>query len=152
MAGRREFLQAGLAVSALPLVQSAFGHSGAPSLRESRATATAEALVGFEVHKVIFDAELPESRTFARDAMRLGLPALPFAGGDATDLWYHELDPLWRRQPLAIAGLTRFGPLFVLERLAWDRGLRVLYRAEQERGPDPSVYSWVIGPRERERA
>jgi hypothetical protein len=149
MGGRREFLQAGLAVSALPLVQSAFGHSGAPSLRESRARATAEALVALSVHKVIFDVNLPESRVFAREAAQIGLPALPFAGGDATDLWYHELDPLWRRQPLAIAGLTRFGPLFVLERLAWDRGMRVLYRAEQDHSPDQSVYSWVIGPRER---
>ena len=149
MAGRREFLQVGAVVSALPLVQSAFGHSGAPSPRELRATATAEALVAMWVHKVIFDAELPEGRTFAREAMRLGLPALPFAGGDATDLWYHEIDPLWRRQPLAIAGLTRFGPLFVLERLAWDRGMRVLYRAEQEHSPGHSLYIWVIGPRER---
>jgi len=148
MAGRREFLQAGLAISALPLLQSAFGCSVAPAPRESRPKATAEALVALGVHKVIFDAELPESSTFAREAVRLGLPALPFAGGDATDLWYHEIDPLWRRQPLAIAGLTRFGPLFVLERLAWDRGMRVLYRAEQERSGDPPVYSWVIGPRD----
>jgi hypothetical protein len=127
------------------LVQSAFG---ALSLRESRATATVEALVALWVHKVIFDAELPEGRSFAREAMSLGLPALPFAGGDATDLWYHQIDPLWRRQPLAIAGLTRFGPLFVLERLAWDRGLRVLYRADHEKSPGQSLYSWVIGPSE----
>jgi hypothetical protein len=133
-------------------MRSAFGLSDAPSHRESRAIVCAEALVGLRVHKAIFDADLPESRVFAREAAQIGLPALPFAGGDATDLWYHELDPLWRRQPLAIAGLTRFGPLFVLERLAWDRGMRVLYRADQEHSPDQSVYSWVIGPRERERA
>ena len=52
--------------------------------------------------------------------------------GDITDFWYNELDLAWRSQPQAIAGFTRHGPLFVLERFAWDRGLKVAFRAEHK--------------------
>jgi len=150
VARRREFLQVGLALAVLPLTQTAPGRSVATWRSGSGASAWVDALVTLQVLTVIFDEELGESCLFAEKATRLGLRTLSFSNGDATDLWYHELDPIWREQPIAIAGLTRFGPLFVLERLAWDRGMRVVYRAElaQSSGAEP-LYSWVIGPRER---
>jgi hypothetical protein len=151
MARRREFLQAGLAVSALPLLtQSGLRRSDIAWGGESTVAARAEALLTLRVQKVIVDTDLSESRVFAREAARFGLATSSFTGGDATSLWYHELDPIWRERPCTIAGLTRFGPLFVLERLAWDRGMRVLYRAEHKQNSGAeSFYSWAIGPRER---
>jgi len=110
-------------------MQTALGRSAAAWRSGSGASACVAALVTRRVHRVIFDEDLRESRLFAREATRLGLPTVSFSGEGATDLWYYELDPIWRQQPLAIAGVTRFGPLFVLERLAWDRGMRVLYRS-----------------------
>ena len=46
------------------------------------------------------------------------------------DNWYDELDLVWRQQRAPIAGLTRHGPLFRLERFAWERGMRVVFRGE----------------------
>ena len=127
MTQRREFLQAGLAVSALPLVSPMLGHA---------ATWSGEALAAspaIPLYKIVFDDSLPETGAFAQQVARLGLQATPFTK-DITDLWYRELDMAWRQQPLAIAGLTDFYALFVLERLAWDRGMRVLFRAEHRYG------------------
>jgi hypothetical protein len=50
--------------------------------------------------------------------------------GDITDLWFNDLDPHWRRNRVAIAGLTTEAAHFCLERLAWDHGLRTVFRAE----------------------
>ena len=75
--------------------------------------------------------------------------------GDITDLWFHDLDPQWKKQPVAIAGLTAHGPLFCLERLAWDHGMRVVSRVEQgsrDQDCEPLI-AWVIdlkkAPKER---
>ena len=50
----------------------------------------------------------------------------------------------------AIAGVTGHGPLFVLEHLAWDHGMKVLVREEHPRGPESGdaepLFSWLIGP------
>jgi hypothetical protein len=39
---------------------------------------------------------------------------------------------LWRKEHVAIAGLTQFGPMFVLERLAHERGMHVALRVEHQ--------------------
>jgi len=68
--------------------------------------------------------------------------------GDVTALWYHTLDPHWRRPGFVVAGYTGPDALFVLERLAWDRGRRVI-----ERRPIAGISvhglpltRWVIAP------
>jgi hypothetical protein len=68
--------------------------------------------------------------------------------GDVTDLWFEVLDPRWRRPGFVLGGITGEDALFVLERLAWDRGRRVTARRElpaQGPGGRP-VVNWIIAP------
>ncbi len=117
---RREFIQTGIAVSALPIV------GGMPAV-----SALAEP-APVPLYKVVFDSRFADSVAFGAEARRLGLPVHAIAG-DMTDLWFNDLDQRWRKGPAAIAGLTAHGPLFCLERLAWEHGMRVSYRAEHFR-------------------
>ena len=118
MASRREFLQAGIAASVLPLAVG--GANAAPGKREDRPN----------FYKVIFDYRFPSSVAFGEECKARGA-AVHGIHGDITDLWFHDLDRQWKKQPLPIAGLTAHGPLFCLERLAWDHGMRVVSRIEQ---------------------
>lgn len=68
--------------------------------------------------------------------------------GDVTALWYHTLDALWRKPGFVLGGVTGSDALFVLERLAADRGRRVVSRRElrpAEAGQVAAV-SWIIAP------
>ncbi|HTR38300.1 MAG TPA: hypothetical protein VMH80_20465 [Bryobacteraceae bacterium] len=132
MRSRREFLQAGIAASVLPAAVS--GMNLAPAQPEDR----------HDFYKVIYDERFPASVAFAREMAKIGAPVQAIRG-DITDLWFHDLDPQWKKCPVPIAGLTAHGPLFCLERLAWDHGMRVVYRAEQEATHDSEpLISWII--------
>jgi hypothetical protein len=134
MASRREFLQAGIAVSLLPVAASATALPN-PSPR---------------YYKVIFDQRFPASVAFGEEWNARGA-AVHAIQGDITDLWFHDLDRQWKKRPVAIAGLTAHGPLFCLERLAWDHGMRVISRVEQaaQDADGQPLISWVIAPKER---
>jgi hypothetical protein len=135
MASRREFLQAGLAASLLPVVGSASEASNAP----------------LPYYKVIVDERFPASVAFGVEWKARGA-AVHAIRGDITDLWFHDLDHRWKQQgPVAIAGLTAHGPLFCLERLAWDHGMRVVSRVPQAAhdGDGEPLISWVIAPKKR---
>jgi hypothetical protein len=121
MASRREFLQIGVAALALPISARA-GLTPANSGLANQSVPT-------PLYKVIFDQRFRSSRAFAGEVKRLGAPIYAIKG-DITDLWFHDLDARWKREPIGIAGLTEHGPLFCLERLAWDHGMRVVYRAD----------------------
>jgi hypothetical protein len=121
MASRREFLQIGVAALALPISARA-GLTPANSGLANQSVPT-------PLYKVIFDQRFLSSRAFAGEVKRLGAPIYAIKG-DITDLWFHDLDARWKREPIGIAGLTEHGPLFCLERLAWDHGMRVVYRAD----------------------
>lgn len=114
MTNRREFLQTAAALSAAPL-------AGRAAFADGRESVMLEA--------VIFDARHPEARDFGARAGFLGAP-LRSIEGDITELWQNELLPRWRKAPAAIAGLTERPALFLLERLAWEHGLRVVFEAE----------------------
>ena len=131
MASRREFLQAGLAASVLPIAASA-GESAPEALDKAPS-----------FYKVVFDERFPASVAFAGEMKKLGMPVHGIKG-DITDLWYYDLYERWKQGPVAIAGLTAHGALFCLERLAWDHGMRVVYRADVE-----PLISWIIAPRVR---
>ncbi len=137
MASRRGFIQAGIAASVLPMIVSAREISRQP-------------LFGAQsFYKVIFDRRFPASVAFAREMKQLGA-TVHAIDGDITDLWFHDLHAAWTKQPVAIAGLTAHGPLFCLERLAWDHGMRVTFRAEHPLpGADTEpLYSWIIAPKQ----
>ena len=129
MATRREFLQAGIAVSALSLTSSA----GLSSAGPERAPATGASPGRRSLYRVIFDHRYQESVAFGAEAEALGY-RIHGIRGDITDLWYEQLSVHWKTTPAAIAGLTDEPALFCLERLAWDHAMRVVSRAIHERG------------------
>jgi len=104
-------------------------------------------------HAIVADTRFPESRAFAAEVARAG-NHVAWITGDITDLWYKELDLLWREEKAPIAGLTAYAAIFCLERLAWDRGLRVTFKEEHRRagsgGPD-LLYRWIIAPKPQHR-
>ena len=70
--------------------------------------------------------------------------------GDVTQVWFSELDRRWRAPGFVLGGITGADTLFVLERLAWDRGRRVLAvhpleSASASAHARPPV-SWIIAP------
>lgn len=136
MRTRRDFLQLGIAASALPFADAAF--------LSSKSTASVTPPTVF-LYKAVFDERFPESVSFARQMEKLGVLAHGIAG-DITDFWFHELHAQWTKEPVAIAGLTAHGPLFCLERLAWDHRMRVVYRAEHRQRDNSRIEHALRGP------
>ncbi len=136
MASRREFLQIGVAALALPI--SARGIS--PAIAE-----LAGEPARVPLYKVAFDERFPASRGFAEEAKSLGVP-IHGMKGDITDFWYHDLYARWKQGPAAIAGLTAHGPIFCLERLAWDQRMRVVFRADHRYREDGTIEHALSGP------
>lgn len=102
---------------------------------------------GREQRVTIFvaDGHHPEARIAARAAAGFG--AQPHIVLDDITAVYESLDLALRQAPFAVAGLTTPNALFVLERLAWERGLRTLFRGEHRLlGPGRVVHDWD-GPR-----
>ena len=93
---------------------------------------------------MIVDDRIPESLRFGQRMREMG-SAVHAISGDVTDLWFHDLFAQWTKEPVAIAGLTEHGPLFCLERLAWDHKMRVVYRAEHRLDGDCVVHE-ISGP------
>jgi hypothetical protein len=133
MTSRREFLQVGIAATTLPLATQSVLAAAAP--READAV---------PLYKVLYDVRFADSVAFARRAEARGAVTHAIEG-DMTRFWYDDLYHRWRTGPAAIAGLTAHGPLFCLERLAWDQGLRVVFRAEHSVVAD-GVEHRVEGP------
>jgi hypothetical protein len=94
---------------------------------------------------VVHDERYAESRAFAETAGAAGAALRSLRGGDVTDV-FTELDALWRGQPAAVAGSTQFGPMFVLERLGAERGLRPAIRVEHRARPDGSLAHVMLAP------
>jgi hypothetical protein len=134
MVNRRDFFISSVAAAALPLV---IGRAAARSI-------TGPGPGESSLYKVVFDERFPASVAYGHEAVRRGL-AVQAIRGDITDFWYYDLYPQWRKAPVAIAGLTAHGPIFCLERLCWDFGMRVSFRKQR---PD-ALISWVIAPRQR---
>ena len=138
MPSRREFIQAGLCVSLLP--RAIPGDRLAPASGIGAMKGNVHA-----IYRVVSDARFSPSVAFGIEAERLGSP-LTMIQGDITDLWFNDLSIRWREGPIALAGLTAHGPLFCLERFAWDHGLRVVFRAEhQSVGSGVAAHS-ITGP------
>ena len=125
MTSRREFLQIGIAASAWPLATQAARAAGFDGLGGA-ATGSVPSL---PLYKIVYDARFAASVAFGRRAASLGA-SVHAIQGDMTSLWFDDIYHRWRESPVAIAGLTAQGPLFCFERLAWDQGLRVVFRAE----------------------
>ena len=143
MTTRRAFLQAALAAPLVPLSL----RSGTPAAQPSPSVATLA--LGERLYTVVCDERFDDSVAFAHALGKRGVPVTRFRG-DITDFWYRDLSLLWRERPVAIAGATTHGPLFCLERWAWDHGLRVTYRGALTAAPgDEALTAWIIAPHQR---
>jgi hypothetical protein len=140
MTSRREFLQIGIAASTWSLATQAARAAGA-GVREIATASHAEPM---PLYKVIYDTRFPESVAFGSRAAALGAQVHAI-DGDMTRLWFDDIYHRWKQAPVAIAGLTAHGPLFCFERLAWDQGLRVVFRAEHGRDTGLLMHA-VTGP------
>jgi hypothetical protein len=134
MSTRRSFLQLGLAAVALRRVTPVtLRHAEFESADERRPV-----VVPDDAYAVLADERFVDSVAFAAMAERLGHRTVRFRG-DVTDFWFNDLSVRWKNGPATICGVTEHGPLFCLERFAWDHGMRVT-RLEWN-GP---LASWVI--------
>ncbi len=120
---RRQFVGVGTAVLAVAATQSASSISWSP----------------VAPFRAIYDERFEAGRRFASDAIDRGWVTRAIRG-DVTQVWFHELSVRWKRGPAAIAGSTTPQSLFVLERLAWDVGMRVTVR-EADATP---LIRWLI--------
>lgn len=124
MTSRRQFLRNAAALSAAaPL-------AGRAAFADGRDAASGIGSAGIAgIDAVVFDSRHAAACEFGARAGMLGAPLRPI-DGDVTDLWRSELRGRWKGSPAAVAGLTERPALFLLERLAWDHGLRVVFEAE----------------------
>jgi hypothetical protein len=133
MANRREFVQSGIALSALAV---------APFARSAHAGATPTTLTPF---KIFVDRTLEASTGFAAEAARRGA-SVQMIGSDIGGAWMNQIEPRWQQSPAAIAGLTGGAPLFCLELLARGYGMRVVYRFEHAPRADGRMAHYMTGP------
>jgi hypothetical protein len=118
MANRREFIQNGFVTTLL---------AGLGCLPPAVGGARAE--LRTRISRAIYDVRYEDSRRFAEQAVALGVLTHGIQG-DITEVWFTDLDALWRDRKGVVAGLTTEAALFCLERFAWDHQMRVVFRAE----------------------
>ena len=140
MLSRRQFIQRGIAASALAACPPAAGALAA--LDANRGEHRREPHPFF---KVLFDRNSAEGTAFGAEAARRGA-AVCAVGADLGGVWLHDIEPRWKRGPAAIAGLTSGPHLFCLELLARDYGLAVVYRVRHERASSGQFGHAVAGP------
>lgn len=136
MTSRRQFLQIGLVATTWPLASKA-ARAG-PAAIGGRTAAV-------PLYKAVYDRRFPESVAFARRMDGLGVPVHAM-DGDITAFWFNDLSRRWTSQPAAVAGLTAHGPMFCLEQLAWERRMRVVFRAEHRPAADGRLQHRLAGP------
>lgn len=120
---RRDFVAACLASAGVVAVRAPYARSAADHS---------------PVRLALFDTRYPAAVAFSGTFNRRGVALAPFAG-DVTAVWYEQLDPVWRREPISVAGMTTPATLFCLEQLAWDHGLRVAFRGTHDPAPGGGV-------------
>ena len=137
MPSRREFLQTGAAVSAIAtngaIIRGAQGVGVHPHVALGRA---------------IYDDRYAEGRRFAAVVAARGVAARALDDGDITRFWYEDIEAILGGEPVAIAGFTQFGPMFVVERFAAERGMRVALRVEHRGAVNGTLKHLFSGPRQ----
>jgi len=132
MTNRRQFVHAGIAASLGGALATIF------PLRAGADTRRDNAEAALPLYLTVFDDRFADSVRFGRAVAHQGI-ATHAIHGDVTNLWYRDLHPRWMEGAVPIAGLTTHGPLFCLERLAWDHDMRVVYRGAHRWLPDGTI-------------
>ncbi len=135
MSNRRDMLKMGVAVTVLPLDTNAWA---APSADTRWGEPVA-------LYKAVYDTRFGASRAFGERMTARGIPTAAMTTGDVTALWFDVFYPQWQKGAAPIAGLTARGPLFCLEELARDHGMRVVFRAQHSPSFDGAVRHEVEG-------
>ncbi len=79
------------------------------------------------VDRIVFDARRPHALEFADTARRMGVSTHAIRG-DVADRGLEDLCTPWRTQRTAVAGITDFRSLFLLQAMAADAGMRAVLR------------------------
>jgi hypothetical protein len=139
MINRREVIASGLAVSILARTSAAGLSTREPSAESLR------------VPCFVADERFSEACEAARAAAAGGVASTMTLGADVTAM-YESLDQAWRTAKFAVSGMTTSAALFVLERLAWDHGLRTAYRGIHRVMSERRVRHDLFGSTERLRS
>jgi hypothetical protein len=142
MGNRREFLLGGLAGGATVAVA---GLPVADAWTAERAPLPQRAVRAAPLYRLIVDERFTVAHGLLAAARGYGV-ASSVIDGDVTDVWFNDLDLRWRQGPAPIAGLTTVGALFCLERLAWDAGMRLHFRADHRCFADGRVEHVLRAP------
>lgn len=137
MTNRRQFLKIGVATSTLPLAASAAGSATLGAFTNGQS---------IPFYKVIVDERSPESVEFGKAMEERGYDIYQMKNGDLTQFWVEELNSIWEKEPVAIAGLTEFGPLFCLEQLGRTYGARKVYRGDHHYEQQGKITHKLNGP------
>jgi hypothetical protein len=139
MTNRREFLHLGVAALSLPIAARA-GLSNGLIAADERGESE-------PLYKVCFDERYPACAAFADEMKRRSIPTQTIRG-DITELWFSDLYYQWKQGPAAVAGLTAPGPIFCLEMLARDAGMRVALRVDHRQSAGDRIEHEFAGPEE----
>jgi hypothetical protein len=122
MVTRREILTAGAIFgSLLPITTVAFFDDA-----NSQATSSQHTISSAPISAFLMDDEVEESARFAK-ALRTKLQRIIVLPATLDSKFYSELNVLFSSRHL-IGGITTGAALFCLERIAWNRGLRLVWR------------------------
>jgi hypothetical protein len=135
---RRLLLQSGIALSTVAVAGASLTGETAPA---TQGRPSAE----LRLARFVVDRRLPVAVAAAAAARADGTP-VDEVDGDMSRLWYDGLDLAWRRAPMTLAGVTAPEGLFVLETLAADRGMRVVYRGQHAMGAGGASHHELQGP------
>jgi hypothetical protein len=94
-------------------------------LHAGRATAGARAP---GISMFVYDGAIAGAGDTAHAFAAAGIRTARFRG-DIGVPWSDSIEPIWRRQPLPVAGLTQGGAFFCLEQLAASHGLACTFRS-----------------------
>lgn len=128
MTNRREVLRA---AAALPLVTSA------------ARLVDAAARKSFSL-RVLMDGRHEAAKVVGKRLGRGGAIVHTLPDGDITQVWVQQIAPVWRREPIAVAGLTERPALFCLEQFALACGLRVVFHNEHVVHPSGRTEHWLL--------
>jgi len=137
MVDRRTFIQSSFV---LPAAVSGLAFplgGGAAATERSRTLA---------LERFVYDARFADAYDVAEHVGGLGVELSPIAD-DLMALWYDDLDLRWKEAPMALGGVTLAEALFVLETLAADRQMRVVYRGEHAPAEDGMIRHKLAGPK-----
>ncbi|WP_449421669.1 twin-arginine translocation signal domain-containing protein [Rhodanobacter lindaniclasticus] len=139
MVTRRDFLKGAVATTGMALGGSAF--AGIALSGSARATDPAR----LRLDAAFCQPDLAASAAFGAEARRRGVTVHAF-DGDITRLWADGVFDAWRARPAVVAGLTTYPAFFLLERIGWDHGMRVVFRGEHKPDRTGRIAHVLEGP------